>query len=50
MPLVTTRAKNSTQFAMTDHRFAADQRNVHRLVFADEIEDAIDERVAAKVA
>ena len=34
---------------MAHHRFAADQRDVHGLVFAHQFEDAIDERVAAEI-
>ena len=34
---------------MTDERFAADKRNVNRLVLADKIDDAVDESVAAKI-
>jgi hypothetical protein len=35
---------------MTDQRLAADERNVKRLVFAHEREDAIYERVTVEVA
>jgi hypothetical protein len=35
---------------MPHHRFAADQGNVERLVFADQLQDAVDEGVAAEVA
>src|SRR5271156_2803865 len=34
---------------MTDHGFAADERDVHGLVFTDEVEYAIDELLAAIV-
>ena len=41
--------ENAAQFLVADERLAADQRNVNRLVLADEIDDAVDESVAAQV-
>ncbi len=41
--------ENAAEFLVTDEWFAADQRNVDRLVLADEIDDAIDESIAAKI-
>ena len=41
--------ENAAEFLVTDERLAADKRNVNRLVLADEIDDAIDESVAAKI-
>src|SRR5579863_9377909 len=35
---------------MTNHRFSTDKRNVQRLVATHQIEHAIDERIAAKIA
>src|SRR5271157_841113 len=34
---------------MTDHWFAADQRDVHRFILAYQFEDAVNERVAAEI-
>src|SRR5882724_2016847 len=42
--------QNSAQFAMAHQRLAADQRDVHGLVLADEVEDPIDKSLAAKIA
>ena len=41
--------ENAAEFLVADERLAADQRNVNRFVFADEIDDAVDESVAAKI-
>jgi hypothetical protein len=41
--------ENAAEFLVTDERFAAYKRNVNGLVFADEIDYAVDESVAAKI-
>jgi len=41
--------ENAAEFFVTNERFAANQGNVNRLVLADEIDDAVDESVAAKI-
>jgi len=35
---------------MADERFASDERHLHRLSAADEIEHALNERVAGQIA
>src|SRR5271169_5395851 len=34
---------------MADHRFSAHQGHVHRPVFPDQIQNAVDERIAAEI-
>lgn len=41
--------KNAAEFFVADERLAADERNVNRFVLADEIDDAVDESVAAEI-
>ena len=41
--------ENAAEFFVADERFAADQRNVNGLVLADEIDDTVDESVAAEI-
>src|SRR5580704_10212424 len=41
--------ENAAEFLVTHERLAADKRNVNRFVLADEIDDAVDESVAAKI-
>jgi hypothetical protein len=41
--------KNAGEFAMADEGFAADQGDVDGLVFADEVEDAVDQGIATEV-
>ena len=41
--------ENAAEFLVTDEGLAADERNVNGLVLADEIDDAIDESVAAEI-
>ena len=43
------RGKDAAEFAVADERFAADKRNVNRLVLAHETQHAVDERVAAQI-
>jgi len=41
--------KNAAEFLVADERLAADEGNMDRLVFSDEIDDAIDKSVATKI-
>ena len=41
--------KNAAEFLMSDERLATDQRNVNRLMFADEIYHAVNESVAMEI-
>ena len=41
--------KDAAEFFVADERFAADKRDVNRLMLANEIHHAVDERVAAEI-
>jgi len=41
--------KNLAKLAMTNHRFAADQRDMERLVLADELQNALHYLIAAAI-
>ncbi len=41
--------ENAAEFLVANERLAADKRDVNRLMLADEIDDAVDESVAAKI-
>jgi hypothetical protein len=41
--------KNAAEFAVPDQGFTTDQRDVHGLVFADEVQHAFDQRITAQI-
>ena len=49
-PISLSAGRMRLELAMTDHGFAAHQRNMHRAVAANQVENAFDQRIPAKIA